>query len=38
MAVNRLDPDMTDRVMKEDDYDYDHLMNVYSQILTNDNL
>lgn len=32
MAQNKLDPDMSGREALPEDYDYQHLMNVYSQI------
>jgi len=33
LAKNKLDPALTDRVASTEDYDYDHLMKVYEQIL-----
>ena len=33
MATNRLDPDMPEREADPEDYDYDHLVSVYQQVL-----
>jgi len=34
MAVNKLDPSMPDRIADSNDYDYDHLMAVYEQVIS----
>lgn len=33
MAKRKADPDRPERTMMEEDFDYDHLMNVYDQII-----
>lgn len=33
LAINKKDPALPERTASEEDYDYDHLMNVYTQIL-----
>ena len=33
LAKNRLDPDMPEREANPEDYDYDHLVEVYKQVL-----